>query len=118
MRHRGDAEAGFAIEVDSAKKVLRIRAWGFWGDALAESLGPSLLENGRADASEAVVDAKDLKPQRESGQRAIAALFDALSKLKIPRATMVVTNALTRLQIMRIAKERTTKDVAITFTAE
>jgi hypothetical protein len=55
-----------------------------------------------------VLEAMPLKPQREAGEEAFRALLTALLAVGVARVT-VTTNPLTKLQILRIAKEQKAK---------
>ncbi len=85
--------------------------WGFWSDAVVASLVKGVVDACRSTAlpRRVIVDAEDLKPQRDDGQAALLAMFNALSTMGIEQVSVVVTSPLTRLMLGRIAKSTTTK---------
>ena len=106
-RSVGDSEGGFVVAPLDSNAVVRIRGWGFWPSHVANALVDSVFEAfplGRKPA-QIVIDAAALKPQRDEGQAAFAALFDRLAKLGGVRVDILVTSPLTKLQLARIAKE-------------
>jgi hypothetical protein len=60
------------------------------------------------------IEADRLKPQREEGEAAFRTVIGALLRLGVARV-VVTTNALTKLQILRIAKEQKARSL-IEFT--
>jgi hypothetical protein len=52
-----------------------------------------------------------LKPMRDEGQEGFGSLMAALSVLDVSRATVVTSSPLTRLQLLRIAREKAAKDL-------
>jgi hypothetical protein len=49
-----------------------------------------------------VLDMNDLKPMREEGQQSFSQLLAALSKLGIAQVSVMTTNPLTKLQLVRL----------------
>jgi hypothetical protein len=109
---------GFSITFEEHSRSLRIRTYGFWSSELAATFAASVVEACRAPrrASEVFVDASDLKPQREEGQAALKTVFAALPGLGIGRASVFTGNALTKLQLMRLANAGPAKGI-IEFTS-
>lgn len=58
---------GFRITFEEPARLLRVRAYGFWSPEVAATFAASVIEACRPPrrAKELVVDADDLKPQRE-----------------------------------------------------
>jgi hypothetical protein len=98
-------ESGFTVEVGTLG--VRVRAWGFWNAEIATSFVTRVLELVRAAPRSAplYIDATQLKPQRDEGQAALREVVNVVSKLGVVRAELVVTNAITRLQLARIIRE-------------
>jgi hypothetical protein len=119
MHRCGDDDDGFSVTSDKAASVVLVQAWGFWGAPIAEAFAGSVEQECRGSGipSRAIVlslAAAQLKPQREVGEAAFRALFALVSKLGITRIS-VTTNALTKLQILRIGKEESVRGL-IEFT--
>jgi hypothetical protein len=105
MRRGGDDQDGFSVELDPPANVVRVAAWGFWGPAVAAAFSTEVLIV-CADAPERVallVDCSGLSPQRSEGQEAWGQLILAAG-VRVGRAYAVVPNAVTRLQLVRIAR--------------
>jgi len=96
---------GFSITFEEPSQLLRVRAYGFWPPEVAAAFAASVLQACQPPrrARELVVDAADLKPQREEGQAALRSVFAALPRLGIGRASVLTGNALTKLQLLRLA---------------
>lgn len=117
MQYRGDDQAGFSVALDEPTRTVRISAWGFWGPDLATAFSESVTETCRAarQAARLVLDATKLKPQRDAGQAAFGAVMSALPRLGITEASVKTSNALTKLQLLRIAKESTANALVLHF---
>ena len=114
MESFGTEAEGFALEFDNEARVASLRIWGFWDDRLAAMFGKTVIDSCRGVIGKysMMVDATELKPQRDAGQEAIGAVLAALPRLGFVRAVVKSGNALTRLQFLRIAKERNLKNLA------
>lgn len=115
----GSDADGFSVVFDEAARSLRVRAWGFWTPDVASSFAPAVIDACRSArrAADVVVDAADLKPQREEGQLALTTVFGALPGLGITRASIVTGNPLTKLQLMRITGASASKSI-VQFTSK
>jgi hypothetical protein len=103
MMRFGTDESGFSIE--TSPLGARVLAWGFWDAAIAVAFPAAVLDAlGARGGQQLLVDATQLKPQGDDGQAAFRRLVEATSKLKL-RAEVVVTNAITKLQLVRILRE-------------
>ncbi len=101
----GNEQDGFSVERDD--DTLRVRARGLWSSETASMLTKAVSDAcAAAPISNFVLDAVGLKPQRDPGQAALAALMTWLLRIGVRRASLTTDSALTRLQILRIAKER------------
>ncbi|NUP06741.1 MAG: hypothetical protein HOW73_11865 [Polyangiaceae bacterium] len=109
----GTEAAGFSLDLDAASHSLRVRVWGFWKRDVTDIFAQTVLDACRPTAriTHLVMDANDLKPQREEGQAAFATLLEGVRKHGIDRVSIVTRNALTRLQLTRIAHDSTANDV-------
>jgi hypothetical protein len=108
-----EGDEGFEIELDEKARAVCVRAWGFWSSELASRFAQSVIDACRVGqgATALVMDARGLKPQRESGQEAFGLLIAALPGLGIVRASVTTDSSLTRLQLLRITKERAVKNL-------
>lgn len=105
MPFYGNDSEGFVVEVMAER--IRLTAKGFWSAELAEQLVPAVVPElhklGEQFALE--LDLADLRPLRDEGQAAFKNLFsEALAKN--PASIHIRSaSALTKLQMMRIARE-------------
>jgi hypothetical protein len=104
MPRVGNDQAGFSIE--EGPHAVRVQVWGFWDSPVAAAFPKAVIDACRAARSPVhlLVDATDLKPQREEGQAALEDLFELLAHAAIARADIRVPNAITRMQMVRIAR--------------
>ncbi len=108
----GSDDEGFSIGRGTAAGTLSVRVWGFWTDDTAGKLvGSVIAACGSAECTALTIDAGDLKPLRDAGQEALGALFAALPAYKVRRIVVTAAGALTRLQLLRIIKERATPNL-------
>jgi hypothetical protein len=107
----GDAETGFGIAVENS--VLMLSGWGFWGSDLAARLTPAVLDACRKAGRtiSAVIDGTRLRPQGDAGQEALQDMLGKLRQLGVTGATITVSSALTRMQLMRIVKDAGVKEL-------
>jgi hypothetical protein len=109
MQRVGDESAGFTVEVTAPDRV-QVRAWGFWSVQVASAFEPTVAEACRRQAKggTVVLDMGEVKPMREEGQQAVCHLVRALPTLGITRVSIVTTNPLTKLQLVRLVTESRT----------
>ena len=118
MAHFGNDEAGFSVWLDDPTRTVRVKAWGFWTPEVAAEFARSVTEACRSvQNANLSMDLTGLKPQREEGQAAFAAMMGALPRLGLSRASIQGANPLTKLQLLRIAKERAVRNL-VHFTGE
>jgi len=105
MPRVGSALTGF--DVVESDEAVRVEVWGFWGKEVADLFAPTVVEACRAARSPVrlLVDASAFKPQREEGQAAFRDMMIGSARCGVQRAVMIVTNAITKLQLARIATE-------------
>jgi hypothetical protein len=108
MERFGNDEEGFEVNLDEVTGTLRVRAWGFWGQEVASQFVSKVLDACRPPhrVSQVIVDALGLKPQREAGQEAFGTVVASLPALGVSRASVTTDSPLTKLQLLRITKER------------
>jgi hypothetical protein len=112
MQTFGTEAEGFAVGPSEGAQAIHVRVWGFWSAELASRFVSAVgAECSRLRLTLMTMDATQLKPQREAGQEALGALMGALPALGITRVRVITTSPLTRLQILRISKERAIKDL-------
>jgi hypothetical protein len=107
MQRFGNDESGFSVVWEDASGTVRVKAWGFWDAGLSASFSRAVGGVCRSARRplKLFVDAMMLKPQRDEGQAAFRALMTILVSLGGVRAAVAVGNAITRIQLVRIAKE-------------
>lgn len=101
----GTELGGFSIVLHEATRSVRLSAWGFWSLDVSEVFAKSVIEacTSAGRGLHLVLEATELKPQRDQGQEALGALIGALPRLGVSQLTIATGNALTRLQLLRIA---------------
>jgi hypothetical protein len=106
MQRVGDDTTGFSVAVVSPGTV-GVAGWGFWSIdvALAFANAVSDAVRGQPRGVKLRIDMSRLKPMREQGQQAFAALMRGLKELGITQTQVVTANPLTKLQLVRLASE-------------
>ena len=102
----GTEAGGFRI-VGTAQGVLRMTVWGDWPQDVVRTFSsdaPSALQK-LSPSGTFVLEATELKPQGADGQEALRVLFRALAPLEFAKASVVASNALTRMQLARLLRE-------------
>src|SRR5687767_13323521 len=109
MQRVGDDSTGFSVDHPDAGRIL-VKGWGFWSVAVASAFAPTVMEGckGRPRGTILILDMVDLKPMREEGQQSFSRLLTALSNLGIAQVSVITTNALTKLQLLRLVTESAT----------
>jgi hypothetical protein len=108
MRSGGDQESGFSADYDTSSQTVCVRAWGFWGADIASSFVRSVA----AECSAAtrpirlLVDVTRLLPQRNEGQAAFGDLMTSVTMHGDASVGVVFSNTITKMQLLRLAKER------------
>lgn len=103
----GEAEAGFELQVDAATRLVQGRGWGFWDRPMAERFQRQLTETVRrvGRPSRLLLDVTALLPQPDDAQETLRQLMAASLGVGLTQAILVTTNAITRLQLTRLARE-------------
>jgi hypothetical protein len=106
MQRVGDEQAGFSVDSAPSDGV-RVRGWGFWSVDVANAFAGAVLEACRAQTKGAplVLDLADLKPMRDEGQQSLSRVLRAAPSVGTGSISIVTTNPLTRLQLVRLANE-------------
>jgi hypothetical protein len=102
----GTSAGGFRL-VGTAQGLLRVTVWGYWPTDVVRSFAveaSTALQKLGASGT-LIVDASDLKPQGAEGQEALRMLFRGLVPLSLAKATVIASNALTRMQLARLLRE-------------
>lgn len=100
------------MEHDAPTRIVRVRTWGFWRMEVATLFARNVVIECRA-AGEPIgllVDVTRLLPQRDEGQTAFGELMIALRTLGLSGVVVVVSSTITKMQLLRIAKERGVRD--------
>lgn len=66
---------------------------------------------GRAQGSSLTLDMSDIKPMREEGQQSFSRVLSSTSSVGITRVSIVTTNPLTKLQLVRLVAESRTQSM-------
>jgi hypothetical protein len=109
MERHGNEEEGFEVNVhEAAAATIRVRAWGFWSQETAGLFVSTVVEACRPPGRIAriIIDALGLKPQREVGQEAFGLVVASLRSLGVTQVSVTTDSPLTKLQLLRISKER------------
>jgi hypothetical protein len=108
MQKGGNDDGGYELDRDELGASLQVRMWGFWSTEVARAFGDAILEEAKAakKPKTVVLDASNLKPQKEVGQTAIASMLDTLTRAGVTRVSILIASPLTKLQLVRIANER------------
>jgi hypothetical protein len=103
----GTVEEGFELGIGDDAQALHIRMWGFWTlETASRFSGVVIGACASARVSTVTIDAAELKPLRDVGQDAFGGMLAALPAYKVQRVLLTAAGPLTRLQLLRIAKER------------
>ncbi len=107
--HEGNDSNGFSVELEGDGSTIRVSGWGLWGPDLAQRVVEGLTEHARRARRPhgLLADFSRLGPQGGEGQAAIRSIMLAARGSEVAGAAMIVTNAITKLQVVRIAKENT-----------
>jgi hypothetical protein len=102
------------VEDDAPAHVVRVRAWGFWRLEITTSFSQAIVSECRAASPPVglLIDATRLLPQRNEGQAAFSELMTASRTLGLTAVAIVVSSSITRMQLLRIAKETGARDWA------
>lgn len=107
----GDAESGFSVEHNAGARIVRVRAWGFWRLEVAAGFARAVVSECRVGETVGLlVDVTHLLPQRNEGQTAFGELMIALRTIGLVGVAVVVSSTITKMQLLRIAKERGVRD--------
>jgi hypothetical protein len=106
MERIGDELAGFSVDSAPSQGV-RVKGWGFWSVEVATAFAGAVLDAVRNQPRGAplTLDLADLKPMRDEGQQALSRVLRAAPSLGTGSTSIVTTNPLTRLQLVRLASE-------------
>ncbi len=112
VRSFGDTEAGFSTEHDASARVVRVRTWGFWRLEVATLFARNVATDCRAAGLPLglLIDVIQLLPQRDEGQAAFGELMTVARGLGLRGTVVVGSNIITKMQLLRIAKERGVRD--------
>ncbi|MCU0685708.1 MAG: hypothetical protein MUF34_26270 [Polyangiaceae bacterium] len=108
MVQAGDVAAGFVVEIDPQLGLVHSRCWGFWSDELAASWQGEMLaavHRERAHAWCALVDLDGFAPQRPSVQEVVRTMVVTMAAYKPRSAILLASNAITKLQLVRLLRE-------------
>jgi len=106
MQRFGDDSCGFSVDFPTVGSAV-VRAWGFWTMQVASAFDKSVIEacRGCSRGTVLTLEMSELKPMRDEGQQSFSVLLRALPSLGILKVRIVTTNALTKLQLVRLTSE-------------
>jgi hypothetical protein len=108
----GTSEEGFELGIGDDARVLHIRMWGFWSIETSRHFSSVVIGAcASMQVSTVTIDAANLKPLRDVGQDAFGSVLASLPMYKVCRVLLTAAGPLTRLQLLRIAKERAHSDL-------
>lgn len=112
MQTIGTPEAGFSVGLDTNGNVVRVVGWGFWDPDVASDFDRIVIEVCRyvPMGTSVVMDMSLLKPLRDEGQRAFAKTITMLKDSRITKVSVITQSQLTKLQLLRIAREAAPKE--------
>lgn len=107
MRTIGTEEAGFSVALNTSENLIRVVGWGFWEADVADAFDDVVIEVClyAPMGTELSLDMSRLRPMRDEGQKAFRNTITALKQSKISKITVTTSSQLTKLQLMRIARE-------------
>lgn len=105
MAFLGTESAGY--RVTTTQDGLEIESWGFWTPDIASAFEAEVIAVCRSMPRIVSChwNAADMKPQADHGQWAIRNLMILLSSLHVLDCQIVADNALTMMQLRRLARE-------------
>lgn len=104
MQRGGDQIAGYSVEYDAARAVLRVVGWGFWSIDVARGFDQAVISEYRRAATRNAVlfDLSGLKPMRDEGQTAFTTALSMLKVLGLERLSVLTASHLVKLQVLRL----------------
>jgi hypothetical protein len=110
----GNEEAGFSVWAELSTHTVRVRAWGFWPPPVAGAFAQTVVDMCKPIRPVTLfIDGTQLPPQREDGQKAFSGLMKSMKGVTLAKATIIVGNAITKMQLLRIAKDNKAADWTI-----
>jgi hypothetical protein len=104
----GDDEAGFEISIALEHKILRIVAWGLWSVDLAQTYRAAMFAGFRTlrGQSWAVLsDRRRTTIQNDEVRAIMSEVLDRATVMGRERAAVLVTGAVAKLQMRRLATD-------------
>ncbi|MBN1605435.1 MAG: hypothetical protein JW940_02320 [Polyangiaceae bacterium] len=113
MPQYGNDNQWFGVEVVGDAVV--VTAGGFWSSELCAELGPAVMLALRAKGrgTRLTFELADLRTLRDEGLAAFRALIVRALANGAPAVTVRVSSALTRLQMLRMARELGRREVRV-----
>jgi hypothetical protein len=107
----GTDDQGFEVGAVDSAQTIHVRMWGFWNADTASRFADVVHEACSAGGvSFVAIDATELKPMRDVARDAFGSMLAGLPTYKV-RRVLLAAGPLTRLQLLRIAKERAEDDL-------
>jgi hypothetical protein len=113
MQTIGTDDAGFSVTWDDTEKLVRVVGWGFWDADIASVFDKTVIDVCLyvPVGAKLSMDMSRLKPMRDEGQKAFGATIRMLKDSKITHVAVLTASQLTKLQLMRIAREHAPKEL-------
>ncbi|MEO5730583.1 MAG: hypothetical protein ABI134_27630 [Byssovorax sp.] len=107
MKRGGDERAGFDIQMEPGRRLMVLRAWGFWSMPLAKECSKALLESYRELHTTGLpwyflVDHSRFPAQAVEIQAEISTTVRDAIRLGMKRSASVLDSTVTKLQIRRL----------------
>lgn len=104
----GTPTAGFTARADPARRLLSLRAWGFWDESLCRKYSAvmkRLVIKMSGPDWFFLADNSDFPPQSPMVQKAMAELMVLAPTMGLKRTAALVSKSLVQLQLQRLADE-------------
>lgn len=112
MQVIGTEDAGFSVDFDTEENIVHVVGWGFWKANVASAFDRVVIDTCLyvPFGANLIMDMSRLKPMPEEGQRAFANTVATLKDSKIARVSVITASQLTKLQLLRLAREAAPKE--------
>ncbi|MBN2383550.1 hypothetical protein JXQ70_11775 [bacterium] len=107
MKTYGDNDRGFEFAVDQPNRQMTLRAWGFWKADLVEIFKDKMnnsISEFKGSKWDLLFDFSEFRPQKTEILEVFENIIIKASNNGLERVAVVVSSAITRLQIMRFAE--------------
>jgi hypothetical protein len=106
--HGGDPHVGFEVAIAAPERILRIVAWGLWPVSLAKAYREAMFAGFRRLRGQpwaVLSDRRRASTQSDEVRAVMSDVMDRATAMGRDRAAVLVTGAVIRLQMRRLATE-------------